>query len=234
MKSPLRVAAVQPRCVARDPAANARLHADAVRAARARVVVFPELSLTGYELDAGAVSPADDALAPIVDACAASGSVAFVGAPVADGAGREHIATLRVRADGIDVAYRKTWLGEAERTRFSPGPGPVAVDVDGWLLGLGICKDTGVAEHVEATSALGIDAYLAGLVHLPEELEEQEARGLRIARASRAPVAFASFAGPTGGGYDRTAGCSAIWSSAGAVLARAGSATGEVARATLG
>ncbi|WP_376768576.1 nitrilase-related carbon-nitrogen hydrolase, partial [Pseudonocardia pini] len=53
----LAVAAAQPACVARDVAANARGHAEAVRAAGARVVVFPELSLTGYELDAPAVPP---------------------------------------------------------------------------------------------------------------------------------------------------------------------------------
>jgi predicted amidohydrolase len=43
------------------------------------VVVFPELSLTGHELDAAAVDPADDRFAPVIDACAATGSIALVG-----------------------------------------------------------------------------------------------------------------------------------------------------------
>ena len=51
-RTPLRLAVAQPPCVPLDVAANARAHAAAVRAAGARVVVFPELSLTGYELDA--------------------------------------------------------------------------------------------------------------------------------------------------------------------------------------
>jgi predicted amidohydrolase len=210
-------------------AANARAHADAIRAARARVVVFPELSLTGYELDAGAVSPADDALAPIVAACDESGSVALVGAPVADG--REYIATLRVTGAGVDVAYRKMSLGGDEPARFTSGLEPVALEVDGWRLGLGICKDTGVSEHVEATAALGIDAYLAGLAHRPDE--PPEARAVAIARRADLHVAFASFAGPTGGGYDRTAGRSGIWSPTGATLAQAGQEPGEVVRATI-
>jgi predicted amidohydrolase len=234
MPRPLRIAVAQPSCEAGDPAANAREHARAVREARAQVVVFPELSLTGYELDAGAVSPADDVLAPIVDACAKAGAIALVGAPVACEDGHEYIATLRVGGEGADVAYRKMWLGGEEPDRFTPGPEPAVVDVDGWRLGLGICKDTGVAEHVDVTAALGIDVYVAGLVHLPEELEVQEARALRIARRSGAHVAFASFAGPTGGGYDRTAGHSGIWSPAGAVLAQADTTPGAVARATLG
>jgi hypothetical protein len=46
--SPLIVAVAQPPCSGYDVAANALAHARAVRAAEARVVVFPEMSLTGY------------------------------------------------------------------------------------------------------------------------------------------------------------------------------------------
>ena len=54
------------------------------------------------------------------------------------------------------------YLGTVEAERFTPGPEPVAIEVDGWRLGLGICKDTGVVEHAQRTAALGIDAYVAG------------------------------------------------------------------------
>jgi predicted amidohydrolase len=64
-------------------------------------------------------------------------------------------------------------------------------------------------------------------------LGEQEARAVSIARRSRASVAFASFAGPTGGGYSQTAGSSTIWAPNGKVLSRAGTLPGEIARATL-
>jgi predicted amidohydrolase len=46
-------------------------------------------------------------------------------------------------------------------------------------------------------------------------------------------VATASFAGSTGGGFDRAAGGSAIWTPDGAVLAQAGREPGEIVRATL-
>ena len=58
-----------------------------IRLARARIVVFPELSLTGYELDAEAVSP-DEALIVIAEACAQTNAIALAGAPVAGEAGR--------------------------------------------------------------------------------------------------------------------------------------------------
>jgi hypothetical protein len=104
----LTVAAVQPRCVAYDVAHNATAHAELVRAADARVVVFPELSLTGYELDAPGVRIDDRRLAPIVDACASTGALALVGAPIADRG--EHIAMLAVDGGGAEVTYRKMWL----------------------------------------------------------------------------------------------------------------------------
>ena len=64
----MRIAAVQPACAPRDLTGNAQIHVETVHAAQARVVVFPELSLTGYELDAEPVSCDDPALRPIVDA----------------------------------------------------------------------------------------------------------------------------------------------------------------------
>jgi len=232
VRAPLTVAAVQPACAAFDVVGNAGSHAAAIRSARSRLVVFSELSLTGYELGAPAVSPDDAVLEPIVDACGETGSVALVGAPVeADGA--RFIAMLRVDAAGVRVAYRKTWLGGAEPDQFAAGEGPTVLELDGWRLGLGICKDTGAAQHTAGTAALGVDAYVAGLVHRPEELPEQEARAVVIARSCRAFVVFASFAGPTGHGYSETAGTSAIWSPDGLAVARPGRDVGDLARATL-
>ena len=66
-------------------------------------------------------------------------------------------------------------------------------------------------EHIEGVADLGVDLYVAGLVHHAEELAEQDRRGRLIALRCATPVVFASFAGPTGGGFDRTAGTSAAW-----------------------
>jgi predicted amidohydrolase len=228
----LSVAAAQPPVQAKNVALNAVTHAEAVMAAKARLVVFPELSLTGYELDAGPVVTTDPALSPIVAACAATGSVALVGAPIEEGR-RRFIALLRVDGSGVDVAYRKSHVGGDEVGRFSAGDGPTVIEIDGWRIGLGICKDTGVAGHTAGTAALGVDVYAAGLVHAPEELEEQDARGRRIAATCDAHVVFASFAGATGGGFDETAGASTIWAPDGSVVARATDAPGDIAHARL-
>jgi predicted amidohydrolase len=233
MSAPLVIAVAQPRCVSHDIATNARTHAETVAAAGARVVVFPELSLTGYELDATAIGPDDPRLTPIVEACAEAGALALVGAPVHGEDGRPHIATLAIDGSGSKVAYRKMWLGDIESQRFTPGEAPAVHEVDGWRLGLAICKDTGVDRHAADTAALGIDAYVAGAVKSADEAALQDERARRIATDHDVWVAVASFAGPTGGGYAETAGRSAIWTADGAPVAQAGTEPGQVARAAL-
>jgi len=226
---PLLLAVAQPECVSFDVAANALAHAALVRRAGARAVVFPELSLTGYELDAPPLAADDARLAPLVEACAETGSVALAGAPVPG----PHIGTLAVDSTGARVAYRKMWLGGAEPDRFAPGTEPAVLAVDGWRLGLAICKDTGVPRHAADTAALGIDAYLAGLVDTAADRPIQEERARRIVADHRVWVAFASCAAPTGGGFADPAGRSSIRDPDGVVVARAGTGTGEVATATL-
>ena len=132
MREPLSIAAAQPLCVPYDVAANAITHAAVIRAAGARVVLFPELSLTGYELAAPAVTARDPRLLPLSEACEAAGVVALAGAPVPGEAGRPHIGMLAIDPAGITVAYRKIWLARAEATRFAPGDKPAVLDVDGW------------------------------------------------------------------------------------------------------
>ena len=141
---------------------------------------------------------------------------------------------LAVDGTGARVAYSKLWLSEDEARRFAPGPAPAALEVDGWRLGLAICKDTGTPQHQSDTAALGIDAYVAGTVMFAEETAELEARARRIATDYQLSVAFASFAGATGEGYQRTAGCSGIWTADGRALAQAGPEAGAIAHATLG
>ena len=232
-RTPLTIAVAQPVCVAYDVVANAAAHAAMIRAAGTRVVVFPELSLTGYELDAPAIAADDPRLAPIVEACAEVGAMALAGAPVGDDDGAVHIGMLAIDAAGATVAYRKMWLGGAEPDRFSRGTAPAVLQVDGWRLGLAICKDTGVPAHASETAALGIDAYVAGVLESAADAAVVDERARRIAGDHHFWVAIASFAGSTGGGYGEAAGHSGVWSPDGAIVAKAGRETGAIARATL-
>ncbi|GAS98597.1 amidohydrolase [Mycolicibacterium canariasense] len=228
----LSIAVAQPHTATGAVDANVDAHAALIDQSRARLVVFPELSLTGYQLDTTPIDIASDVLGPLVSICAAMGSVALVGAPVLSN-GRHYIATVLVDSSGPSVVYRKTYLGDDEQARFCPGPGPQVIDLDGWRIGLGICRDTGVDEHINGTAQLGVDLYACGVVHHEWELAEQQRRARNIAATCRAPVAMASFAGPTGAGYLTTAGHSAIWSAESTLIVQADHQPSQIARTAL-
>lgn len=225
MRPPLTLAVAQPQCQPYDVEANVVEHGRLVQAAGSRVVVFPELSLTGYHFDAEPVPVDDPRLDPLIEACDRYHTVALVGAPASDGDDR-HIAMMAVDGNRAVVAYRKMFLGSAEEEAFTAGDEPAVIDVDGWRIGLAICKDTGVAAHADATAELGIDVYAAGVLESLDDAHVQPERARAIVQRHRVWVAIASFAGSTGEGYDRAAGGSAIWAPDGRVVASTGTDVG--------
>jgi len=235
---PLTVAAAQPELRPGDLAFNAAAHAAAIREAGARLVVFPELSLTSYDLAASVMSIEDPILADIVEACAATGSVALAGAPIKEG-DAEYIAMIRIDGSGAAVVYRKMYPTDNEARRFAAATEPVVMELDGWRLGLAICRDTMVFEHAPQTAGLprrsgrgGIDAYVAGALYTPKGLPKRDRRMPQLARGYRMWVVQACFAGP-GSDFSETAGNSAIWAPDGQVAARADEAPGRIIRTEL-
>lgn len=104
----------QPHVVAGDIVANLDAHAALIDRSHVRLVVFPKLSLTGYELDTPPINIASDLMGPLVSICAATDSVALVGAPVVSD-GQHYIATVLVDSTGSTVVYRKTISATASK-----------------------------------------------------------------------------------------------------------------------
>ncbi len=233
MNLPLSVAVAQPEIVVGDRSATLRAHCDVVRRAQARLVVFPELSLTGYDFSA---EPVDDhrCLVPLQAACALSNSIALVGAPTTvTRSGGVAISTLAVTGAGVDVIYHKMSLGLDEQQRFVAGTAPASFAVDGWEVGVGICKDTRIDAHLKATFGVGIDLYVAGLVHHGHEVGELERRARHIVEEADVPVAFANAAGDVGPPYIDAGGGSAIWDRHGECRGHTGERPGEFATVVL-
>jgi len=196
--------------------------------AGARVLVFPELSLTGYELDLAdrlAFSLDDARLAPLADA-AASGSITVVaGAPLRLEA-RLHIAAIILYPDGRRAVYTKQRLGAfgesarrdgslppAEATVFEAGDRNPLLRFDGNTAAVAICADIGRAAHPQEAAAAGAKTYLASMFVIPSEFEAESAKLAGYAAQHSMAVAFANFGSPSGG--LAAAGRSAIWSERG-------------------
>ncbi|MGW6912643.1 carbon-nitrogen hydrolase family protein [Kitasatospora sp. NPDC054939] len=216
-------------------AVNVERHAAAVREAGTRLVVFPELSLTGYDLAAPALTPDDPRLAPLVAACTETGSVALVGAPVREADGREYLATLAVCAEGVAPVCRKTFLHGAEADRFAPADAPAVLELDGLRLGLAICADASFPEHAERLAALGVDAYVASTLYGADagQLARRDSQ-LRDRAAAHGVWAVLSTAAGPSGEYPETSGGSGFWAPGGERVAQAGAEPGTLVRVTIG
>ncbi|MFD3572069.1 carbon-nitrogen hydrolase family protein [Streptomyces sp. NPDC058671] len=168
------VAATQFAPVAGDIDANVRTVAGLVRdagAEGARVVVFAELCLSGYEptliRDApGLVLSEDDPrLEPVREACRAVSAVAVVNGPVRTPGSRPGLATLVIGPDGsLLTRYDKRHLYGIEREVFAPGAVDGRFALDGVRFALATCYDNRFPELAERAAADGCAVYLASSV----------------------------------------------------------------------
>ncbi len=235
----LRVAVAQLTSLPGDVASNVARHAELIgRAQRegARVVVFPELSLTGYELDAIGRDPRltlaadDDRLRPLAEACRASDCVAVVGAPVSRG-GRRLLGAVAVDALGVREVYAKQHVAAEEAPFFEAGDRDAIVEVDGRRLALAICLDSAHPEHAERCRAAGADAYLVGAMFLEGEEHMLAQRMAARARSFGLWVGLAQHAGPTGDGP--ACGRSGFWAPDGRAIVQLGAESPALAFADL-
>jgi predicted amidohydrolase len=219
-----------------DVAENVREHlrlAEIASKERADVLVFPELSLTGYEIelaDGLAFSEHDPRLGPLVDAASSFALTLVVGAPVRLES-RLHIGAFVVRPDRVVDLYTKRRLGAfsasasrdgtvppAERTAFQPGDQDPLVDVGETRAAIAVCADIGDPAHPRAAAARGATIYLASMFVIPSEFEADAARLAAYASEHSMAVVMANYGGPTGG--LASAGKSATWSEKGELLAQ--------------
>jgi 5-aminopentanamidase len=167
----LRVAAVQAESVAGDVEANLRTAVRWTHAAAdagARVVVFPELFLSGYSpqtlrdrTDLCDVFPDDARLSVLAEQTRARSVAAIVGASVLVSGGPRQLSLLAFGPTGdVSLAYSKQHLSGVEQSLFAPATSGSSLVVDGWTLGLGICYDGCFPEHARAAADDGALAYL--------------------------------------------------------------------------
>ncbi|HEY7789054.1 MAG TPA: carbon-nitrogen hydrolase family protein [Vicinamibacterales bacterium] len=211
-----------------DVDANLAQHVELVRLAAGEhpdVLVFPELSLTGYELDlaeALAFSERDERLSVLQSAAASSSTTLVVGAPVRIGT-RLHIGAFVLAPDGAIALYTKHHLGAfssgaardgivppAEATVFQPGELDPLIRFDGHTAAVAVCADAGHPSHPTHAAERGASTYLASMFVIPSDFEAETTNLRRCAVRHGMAVAFANFGGPSGG--LASAGRSVIWS----------------------
>lgn len=160
----MRIATGQYVSVAGEVHVNVATAVEAVAAAAgARVLVLPELFLTGYVIPSVVVDVDDARLRPLDQAATAAGMTVIVGAAT-PGASRPRISLLAI-GQGVRRVYDKLHLCGEEQHHFEPGDNPVVLDVEGWKLGLAICYDGCFPEHARTLADAGAEAYIASVAY---------------------------------------------------------------------
>ncbi|MGE7957479.1 carbon-nitrogen hydrolase family protein [Pseudomonas sp. NPDC089530] len=237
----LTLAAAQSISLAGDLPGNIARHQAFIRAAAeqgVQLLVFPELSLTGYEpeLAAGlAVQPQSSLLQPLRDLARELGVTAVVGMPIRLTAeGPLLIGALVLAADGSLAVYSKQHLHSGEEQVFSPGVGGASLVFAEDRVALAVCADFSQASHPRAAAGSGAGIYAAGVLISEQGYAVDSAllQGYAVEHAML--VLMANHGGPTGGWV--SAGRSAIWGPDGTLVVAA-KGTGDellIARRTAG
>ncbi len=225
MRIALAQSAGTPGDVAANLAAIERLTGQAA-AGGARLVVFPEAFVTGYnvgpERAAELAEPVDGpSVAAIAALARASGTAILTGYVERTAEGTIHNSAVLVDADGTTRANaRKTHLfADLDRAMYAPGDALALTTLDGLRLGVLICFDVEFPEPVRRLALAG-----AQLIAVPTALMEPSefiAETLVPARAAENQV-FVAYANRVGTEGDLTyVGRSRVAGPDGALLADA-------------
>jgi predicted amidohydrolase len=223
MTSPFRIAAAQSQSVAHDLVANVAIHQSFVHAAGGvDLLVFPELSLVGYELDTVshvAVTASDPRLEPLQSAARATGTTIVAGALLAGDDPRPTIGSIVFFPSGDRSTHTKQHLHPGEERFVMPGAGSGGFHLGPRRIALAICADTNTPAHAAAAADAGASIYACSMLVSEAGYAVDTAQLQHYAARHAYTVLMANHGGATGGWLG--AGRSAIWAPGGALICAA-------------
>ncbi|ROU02271.1 carbon-nitrogen hydrolase family protein [Marinobacter sp. R17] len=182
---------------------NIQTHIEAVECASAHAVsmiVFPELSLTGYEPQlAGrlAIKVSDARLQPFRDMAIQHRICVVIGAPLKSD-DRPEIGAIIFYSNGQTDSYAKMHLHPGEEHYFRPGNEIKLLDIQNQSVALAICADTNSPLHARACADKGASVYVAGALIGGDGYVADTEKLSSYAREHKMLVTMANHNQPTG------------------------------------
>jgi len=220
-------AAAQISAIRGDVAANLALHRQVMEQAAIEgvdVLVFPELSVTGYEMDLAAKlqsTPEDSIFAPLQALAREAGVLAYLGMPLKApdyiAGGKPYLGAVILGGD-TPTAYAKIHVHDSEAAYFQSGTDYSVTPHRGAKIGAGICADLTKPSHAAGTVAAGADVYAVGALINEAAWAREEPLLKGYATEHGVPVVFSNYA--TKSGPLTPVGLSSIWAPGGKLIAQ--------------
>ncbi len=186
----------------------------------AAVIIFPELSLTGYEpslAKALAVDVHDHRFEDFQIISNTKKIIIGTGIPVRTEKGIV-IGMIIFQPNHERLVYAKKYIHADEEGFFVPGQNFPTINMAGDTIALAICYELSVQAHADEAFRNGATIYIASVAKFTNGVDKATQRLSEIARSQHVFTLMANSVGPADGAL--CAGKTAVWSPQGEVLAQ--------------
>lgn len=218
----MKIAAAQISVNDEDVQANISAHirwSEEAAAQNAELIVFPELSLTGYHIERARefrFTVNDPRLQPLQETADRCTIHIVAGAPVASG-DQLHIGAFILRPHAAPLLYTKQFLHAGEEKAFSPSSAynPL-LELGKERIAFAICADISHPEHGANAARHKATTYVAGIFCTPGGIENDHGYLAQFSLQHQLRVVMANYVGTS---YQfPAAGRSAYWNLQGALM----------------
>jgi predicted amidohydrolase len=218
------IAAAQTKPKAQNTEANIHDHLRLIDVAaqnKSQLIVFPEMSLTGYERELAeglSFSEDDQRLNVFKHRSALHQMLIIVGAPVKINA-KLYIGAFIFSPDGSTAVYTKRFLHTGEEQFFEPGfdLNPL-INFENEKISIAICADITNPLHAENAGKRNSTLYAAGIFYTPKSIAQSHELLSSYAKKYSMNVLMANYSGPSYN-FDG-AGQSAFWNNKGELVSK--------------
>lgn len=186
------------------------------------MVVFPELSLIGYEPDLaeGFASNQDDIrLNELQSLSDENGITIGVGLPTKD-EGDIFVSMIIFQSHKERITYSKQYLYPPEETVFKAGKNPLVLKFETEIVSPAICYETSNKAHCEFAKRNNATIYIASVLSSINGIEDELKNLSDIAKNNKLVTLMANYVGKSGG-YE-CAGKSSVWNEKGELIGQLG------------
>jgi predicted amidohydrolase len=221
----LRIAAVQIEALKGNIDENLQNHVKWINEAiknKTDLVIFPELSLTGYEPELAeslATNQNDTRLDNLQKLSDKNGITIGVGLPTKDKSDT-FVSMIIFQPHKKRITYSKQYLYPPEEPIFKAGKNPLVLNFETEIVSPAICYETSNKAHCEFAKRNNATIYIASVLSSINGIDAELKKLSDIAKNNNLMIFMANYVGKSGG-YE-CAGKSSVWNKEGELIGQLG------------